>query len=370
MRVGLNVEQLLSASPGGIGRYTARLASLLPVDVVAFCARHGTTDMARVSDELGMDVTALGLPRPLLYDAWHLLGGPPLRFGASALRDLDVVHAPSVATPPSGPYGLVVTVHDVATERFPEAFTKRGRRFHAQGLAAAGHRADALITVSEAAADEVSAVLPSATIHVIHNGVDARMLEPEVVRAELEGVGLLRRPYVLWVGSLEPRKGVDTLVAAMADVVEAGHDDVALVLAGYQGWLHDGVITAEDRARLGDALIELGPVSDQRLTALYAGAELFAFPSRHEGFGLPVLEAMAQGTAVICSDIPALREIAGGHAELVGVGERQAWVEVLSALLDDETRRQRMGTAGHAHAVTFTWERTAAATRAVYDTVV
>src|SRR3954469_23869410 len=153
VRVAINLEQLLFRTPGGVGRYTARLATLLPGlfpddDYQGFVARHRGVDGSSL--DVSMPVRRLALPRPLLYDAWHLLGLPPA-------GDYDVIHAPSVAVPPKGRAALVVTVHDAAPVLFPETFPRRGRRFHAQGLAAAAKRADLVITVSQSAADELSA---------------------------------------------------------------------------------------------------------------------------------------------------------------------------------------------------------------------
>ena len=160
------------------------------------------------------------------------------------------------------------------------------------------------------------------------------------------------RPFVLWVGSLEPRKGVGTLVAAMARLRAAGRSGRPRRPAG-PGRLprlarrRPGA--AADRAALGARLHQLGPVGEEELWSLYAGASLFAFPSRHEGFGLPVLEAMSQGTAVVASDIPAIREVAGGAARLVPPDDVDRWADALEDLLgDDAEPAGRLARAGRA----------------------
>ena len=386
MRVAVNVEQLLHDSPGGIGRYTARLVSLLPTlfpgdEVVAFAARHSTDALRAAAEGAGLagggrGIVSLPLPRPLLYDAWHVLGLPPLIAAGGGLRGVDVVHAPSVAVPPGSRVPLVVTVHDVAPALYPESFSRRGRRFHAQGLAAVARRADLVIAVSEAAADEIvrHSTIPAGRIRVVPNGLDAVEVTEARRRATLARFGLGDAPYVLWVGSLEPRKGVGTLVAAMARLgagAPAGRPPEAprLVLAGYPGWLSDGLIDPGDRAVLGDRLRQLGRVGEADLWGLYAGATVFAFPSRHEGFGLPVLEAMSQRVPVVCSEIPALREVAGDAARFVPPGAVGAWCEALGDLLGDEGARAHLATAGHARSRGFSWDRTVRATHRLYDEV-
>jgi glycosyltransferase involved in cell wall biosynthesis len=120
---------------------------------------------------------------------------------------------------------------------------------------------------------------------------------------------------------------------------------------------------------LGDRVRTVGRVDETELAALYRGADVFVFPSRHEGFGLPVLEAMAQETAVLCADIPALREVAGGAARLLPVDDVAAWSDAIEELLGDDRARSELARAGLAHAQEYSWERCAAATRAVYEEV-
>jgi alpha-1,3-rhamnosyl/mannosyltransferase len=170
---------------------------------------------------------------------------------------------------------------------------------------------------------------------------------------------------VFWIRSLEPRR---TSLLVDAFVRWALHTDLPhrLVLAGPAGWLEDEASVLAPARRLGDRVRVLGRVGDPVLGALYRGADLFAFPSRHEGFGIPVLEAMAQETPVIAADIPALREIAGGAAVLRSPDDLDAWVAALDNLLHDEAELSRLGIAGRARAERYSWARCAEETRAIY----
>lgn len=381
VRVAVNVEQLLYRSPGGVGRYTAAVAGRLPAEVpgtevVAFAARHPHPQVAAALAAAGAggEPVVLPLPRPLLYEAWlgpGLLG--PARLSAR-VRAADVVHAPSAAVPPRGAAPLVVTIHDAAPALFPEAFPRRGLRFHRRGLAAAARRADLVITPSHAAAEEVAAHsgIAADRLRVVPNGVDAPPADPPAAAAVRRRLGLGERPFVLWVGSLEPRKGVGTLVAAAARLAAAGvvgASAAAVVLAGYEGWMQAGLVDDADRRALGAALVEAGRVGEGDLWALYDAATVVAVPSRHEGFGYPVLEAMARGTAVVASDIPALREVAGGAARLVPAGDVAAWAAALGELLADPAAAAQAGRGGRARAGELSLGASLAATAAVYAEV-
>jgi glycosyltransferase involved in cell wall biosynthesis len=369
VRVAVNVEQLLHEAPGGIGRYTAELVRLLPglgVDVTPFTARHPPAQVQAAlaaHDLVGLDPVILPLPAPVLYDAWHLTGlANPVR----RVAPVDLVHAPSPAVPPTGSVPLVVTVHDAAPITMPEAFTRRGVYFHRIGFRAAARRARLVIAVSEFSAEEVAAHTPIRRdrIRVVHNGVDlAAATEADVARVRAR-FGLDDTPYVFWAGTHQPRKNVRVLLDAFVRL----SDEVPhrLVLAGPRGWLADDDDGAVART-LGDRVRLLGPVERADIFPLFAGADLFAFPSRHEGFGIPVLEAMAQGTAVVCSDIPALCEVGGDAARFVAVDDVDGWVEALRNLLGDDAARQALADSGHVRVQLFSWERCARETAAVYQ---
>ncbi|HTT92639.1 MAG TPA: glycosyltransferase family 1 protein [Acidimicrobiales bacterium] len=375
MRVAVNVEQLMLPSPGGVGRYTAKLVSnlvALGVDVHTVVARHtpGEVRSAWAEFDLGSvpEPTVLPLPRAALYDSWHLLDWPAL----SRRAGIDVLHAPSLAVPPKNGKPLVVSVHDAAPWLFPASFPLRGRWFHHAGMRAASRRADRILTGTEAAASELRAhtSLPAERLRVIPYGVDHPHQEPdpEKVWMVLRRYDLDDQPYVLWVGSLEPRKGLGTLLSAAVKLTQRGSSPT-LVLAGYAGWRNEHLITPQDRALLGPALREVGRVGEADLQALYAGASVFAFPSLHEGFGLPVLEAMVAGVPVVASDIPALREVAGDAAVLVPPNNSDAWVEALSRVLESPSLQGELAGAGRRRAAFFSWKRTAEATLAVYEEV-
>ncbi len=280
------------------------------------------------------------------------------------------MHTTSLAVPPRAGIPLVVTVHDAAPILFPDTFSRRGRRFHRQGFAAAAARADAVIAPTGAAADEIASHTSIARdrISVIHHGVDHDVAGDSLVATARADLGLGNDPYVLWVGTFEPRKNVPVLIDAFARAVEAGIPH-QLVLDGSRGWLD-----ADDRVRsacerIASRVVIVGPVAADRLRALYRGADLFVLPSLHEGFGLPVLEAMAQGTAVVCSDLPVLREVAGDAARFVVPGDVDAWCAAIVSLLGDDPGRDAFGAAGLTRASTFTWERSVEQHIGVYRSV-
>ena len=377
VRVAMNLEQLFSPSPGGIGRYTARLAAHLPAtgwEVLGFCALHrpAVTAAALETEGLaGQRLTTLPLPRPALYDAWARLGHPDVAL-FPPLRGADVVFAPSVAVPPRGRKPLVVTVHDAAPHLFPEAFPARGLRFHLAGLEAAARRADLVLTVSESSRCELveHTTISADRIRVVPNGVDATPAPDGEVEAVIRRLGLAGRPYVLWVGSLEPRKNVEALLDLPAALAAAGLPH-RLVLAGPDGWGATArAVRAAAAGGADGALRLLGPVAGADLAALYRGAELFCFPSVHEGFGLPVLEAMAQGTPVLCSRAASLPEVAGAAARYVDDPGPGAWAAATVDLLGDGGALADLASAGPTRAAGFTWAACAAATAGALRDVV
>lgn len=312
------------------------------VDLTGHAAAHRVAPPTPI----GIPVRHSLLPRPILYDAWHRLGRP--RTGV----DADVIWAPAMVVPPTGK-PLVVTVHDLDFLQHPERLSRRGRRFFPRAWRAAVERADRIVVPSNTVASAVveQSIDPS-MVDVVPWGVDSAPATAEACRSVVSRHGLPSR-FVLWVGTAEPRKNLAGLVAAMQAPALA---DVPLVIAGPDGW---GVDRDAVVAPLGRRARVLGPLERAELLAVYALATVFAFPSFDEGFGLPVLEAMAQGVPVVTSRGTATEEAAGGAADLVDPHDVESIAQAIAHLLDDSDRRSKLIEAGRARVAEATWERTA-----------
>jgi glycosyltransferase involved in cell wall biosynthesis len=348
MKVALHVGQLLQPVPGGIGRYVDGLLGTLPdvgVELVTFAAGPPPPDRAIALP----GYVDLGQPHaPWRYELWHRLRRPALPVTS------DVIHAPSLALPPSHGTPLVVTIHDLAFLRHPEVFTRRGVEFHRRGLAIAFREAAVVIAISEFTRGElIRSGFEPERVHVAPMAITVP--EPaadDVLDARVAAAGVTA-PYVLSVGTIEPRKGLDTLAAAVAGL-RRNHPELTLVLAGPTGWLS---VPGLD----GPAVQRLGRVDEGTLDALYRRAIVCALPSRYEGFGLPALEAMARGCPVVASNTTALPEVVGTAGVLVAPGDVSAWSDALTRLIDDEPTRADLAVQGRHRARDFTWATTAQA---------
>jgi len=328
MEAALHVGQLLQPVPGGIGRYVRRLIDALPaagVDVHGFAAGAPAP------------FVDLGWPHgSLRYELWHRFRRPTVRVPG------DVVHATSLAVPPPGRRPLVVTVHDIVFVHQPEVLTARGVAFHRRGLEIARREAAAIVVPTEfGKRDLVEHGFDERRIHVAYHGVD-----PD------DGAGTLERePFILFVGTIEPKKGVDDLLRAFARM-RLDRPELRLVLAGQRGW---GELPDLEQP----GVVELGNVDEARLATLYRTASVLALPSRYEGFGLPVMEAMAHGCPVVVSDAACLPEVVGDTGAVVPVGDVDALTAALASPPDGEPGRARAGE--------FTWARSAEAHRKAYE---
>lgn len=349
--IALHVGQLLQRVPGGIGRYVRELARALDghgVGVLPFAAGPRPPDLP------GDHHVDLGRPGGTLrYELWHRLRRRPVPVGG------DVVHAPSLAVPPTGDVPLVVTVHDVAFLRLPQYFTVRGIRFHERGLRLARDEAAAVVVPSDFVAGElVEEGFDRQRVHVAPHGIELpRERDPADVDAAVEGLGVTP-PFLLFVGTLEPRKGIEALLRAHGRVSHQ-RGDVTLVVVGARGW---GKLPSLDRP----GVARLGAVSDDDLDALYRRAAALAYPSEYEGFGLPVLEAMVRGCPVVTSDATSLPEVVGDAGITVPLGDLDALAGSLLQMVVDADRRRELAAAGRVRAQQFRWDTSLEAHLAAY----
>ena len=369
MRVALGADQLWAVVPGGIGTYVRELAPALAasdnVDLAIWRCR--TTGPGPDPVWLrAFDVMEVPGPIRTLYPQWNLLGRPhlPPRF-----EEVEIVHATGPAGVPPVRRGtaLVVTVHDLAHHRFPDRFPSTWRRLYAAGVRAAVKRAAAIVVPSRATASDLETLVGAdpARIHVtpLAAALSPTTEDPQEVRRRL-GVSA---PYLLFVGSLEPRKNVVQLVRAYRQIApEVPH---MLVLAGPDGWRVEDL--DEELAREGPGVVlRTGWVAETDLDALYRGADVFAYPSSFEGFGLPVLEAMARGVPVVTAETPALRELTDDAAIRVEPDDVAGLADALVGVLTDPHLTGDLSARGYARARSYSWAATARATLAAYRSAI
>lgn len=365
LRVAITLEQCWHRVPGGSATSILDLVRALDrrpnLDMVGVSARHG--DLAAERFRPAVPVRALRLPRPLLYESWHLLRRPPVQ---AATGPVDVIHATAVATPPkSAP--LVVTIHDLAFLADATQATRHGNRFFRRGLELTRRDADLVLCPSQATIAEcVAAGIEPPRLRLVPWGVEAVAVTAEQRSEVLRRYGI-ERPYVLFCGTLEPRKNLAGLVEAFATVARP-HGNLDLVLVGPDGWNED-LGARIDRAGLAGRARPLGFVAEADKHALYAGAAVFCYPSLREGFGLPLLEAMAQGTPVVTSAGTATEEVAGDAALLIDPRQPAAIADALERVLGDPALAEDLAERGRRRAGAFTWERAAELTAAVYREV-
>jgi glycosyltransferase involved in cell wall biosynthesis len=339
----------------GIGRYTAALLDQLAtrsdvdITVTAFTAR-GQFALRRVVPR-GVRVRGGPIPARALRAWWRRHDWPPTEMLAA---DADVVHAPNFVLPPSRHAAGVVTVHDLAFMDRPDELA--AQQWDLPELVRSSvARAQVVCTPSSAVAEQVEQKLgvDPDRIVVTPLGVDPQWLRAAPLNGTRRAELRLPERYLLFVGATQPRKGLDVLLAAYA----AQPSLPPLVLAGPAGWGPPPPDSPQVHS--------IGYLGDAELRSVVAGAAALVLPSRDEGFGLPVLEAMATGVPVVCSNVPALREVTSGLATLVPPGDVATLAAALSTV-DDAGADPAGATTRRAHAARYTWEACADATVAAY----
>ena len=297
------------------------------------------------------------IPFPRLWThlrlSWEMGRHPP-----------DLLFVPAHVLPPIRPRRSLVTVHDLGYRHFPQAHRPLDRLYLDLSTRWNAHAATRLLADSEATkADLIGEYgTPASKITVVYPGRDEslrRVEDPAAVSAVKSKYGIAG-DYVLYVGTLHPRKNLLRLIEAFAMLNSGfGIGDSGLVIAGRKGWLYDEIFDRVKSLGLTDRVILTGYVAEADLPALLSGARLFAFPSLHEGFGFPVLEAMSCGVPVVCSNSSSLPEVAGDAALLIDPLDTTALAAALARLLADESLRVSLVARGYEQARRFSWERAA-----------
>ena len=362
LRIGFDGRTLTSPA-AGVRRYASQLLKALsalgePMQLVIL-GGAATADVPAGCERVGEP------PHPPTNAGWSIVGLP----WAARRSRVDVLHAPAYTGPFWSAMPVVLTIHDVSYARHPEWFPYRR-----DGLRRAFYRrcalsAAAVITDSAFSAAEIRAAygIQRERITVVPLGVES----PAMHAAGSSGQALpsrVRTPFLLHVGDLHERRNLQTVVSALK-IARQSHQEMAsvsLVLAGVDRGVGDALRDQAAREGLGDAVIVLGTVPEPQLWAMYRCAAALVYPSRYEGFGLPVLEAMSCGTPVIASEAASIPEVVGDAGILVDPVDVAGWSSALIRVLTDSGLQERLRRAGRERAAAFSWTRTAQATLDVY----
>ena len=356
LRVGLD-GRAFSSPAAGVRRYVNALVPALsaltvPLELVM---------LGGAAADLPAGVAHEPAPRhPPTNLGWMLVGLPI----AARRARVDLLHAPAYTAPVGIRTPVVVTIHDVSYERHPEWYPYRRDRLRRAFYRASARGATRVVTDSAFSASEIHAAyaIPLDRIDVVPLGVVPRFDRGAPVASGIAP------PFVLHVGDLHQRRNLTVIVDAVLALRRRGGATagLTLALAGVDRGLVDTLQARAAAAGAPEAVSVLGVVSDARLDALYRDAVALVYPSLYEGFGLPVLEAMARGTAVIASRASSIPEVLGDAGILVEPADVDGWTSGLRAIIDEPARRAALVAAGTARAAAFTWARTAQATFEVY----
>ena len=364
MLIGIDASRALRARRTGTENYSLQLIRHL----LALGSEHTFRlycDRVPPDGVFGSEATPelRVMPFPRLWThvrlSWEMVRQPP-----------DVLFVPAHVLPLHHPRRSVVTIHDLGYLHYPQAHTRWQRAYLRWSTGWNAHQSAHLLLDSETTKADLAARhrVPPEKMTVVYPGWD-ETLHPLAGAAALEDVRArygLDRPYILHVGTLQPRKNLVRLVEAFARMRDT---NLQLVLAGKKGWLAEPIFRKVEELRLGDAVRFPGYVEDADLSALLSGAVCFAFPSLYEGFGFPVLEAQACGTPVVASNISSVPEVAGDAALFVDPHDTEALAAALARVLHDEALRADLIEEGFANVQRFSWRRCAEQTLAVLERV-
>ncbi len=377
MHIGINAHLLAFSGnyrQAGLSRYIDELLFKLPEaapDLRFTGYVGGTYPMGGISaglpSNLALSRSRLPTDRAVVRIAWEQTALPV----AAMQSRLDLLHCPVNVRPVLAPCPTVITVHDLIFLRTPGSHHP-AKKFYLSAMTGWSARRSAhVVAVSEATRKDVIELLAvdPRRVTTVHNGVGEEFKPvAEQQRLEFRRKKGIDGRVVLYVGTLEPRKNLPTLLRAFKQVAgEPDMSDVSLLIGGSKGWYYSEIFATAERLGLDPGRVRfLGRVPDEELPLWYNIATVFAYPSLYEGFGLPALEAMACGTPVLASDASALPEVIGDAGLLLDPSDEGAWAEGMRLLLADGGRRAALSRLGIEQAKRFSWRSSAQETAAVY----
>ncbi|MGB3714901.1 MAG: glycosyltransferase family 1 protein [Candidatus Promineifilaceae bacterium] len=369
MKVGID-SRLPYYQMGGISQYVLYLLhALAEIDRdSSYTVYHSRKDPKSYLPEV-----ALNFKRRKLYTPSHhrlerwALGAELL------LQNLDLFHSPDFIPPAFGARKRIITVHDLNFVHYPEFLTTESRRYYLDQIEWAVGEANHIIADSNSTRKDLVDILGVSeeivtTVYLAANPIYHGTRTPDEIETVLKRYEL-PEGFLIFVGTISPRKNVHLLLTAYENLLTASRVDVPLVLVGARGWLSKDILQEIDKQSIRSHVRHLDSVTDHELSCLYTAAGVLALPSYYEGFGLPALEAMHCGCPVISSNRGSLPEIVGEAGPLLEPDDVDSWIESIGLILADYSLRKRMKSTGYLQAEKFTWRRTAEETLEIYRQV-
>jgi len=380
VRIGIDYTAAVRQG-GGIGRYTRNLVrALSELDGENAYTLFVAGGWGK-GDGLGPWPGNFRIRTVPLSDRWMHLLWQRLRLPLpvqAITGSLDLFHSPDFVLPPTGRTPALLTIHDLSFLRVPECYVPAFRRYLEGAVTRAAGRADHILADSESTRQDLIELMNvrHERVTVLYPGVESRfrpIYAPDVLNPVRERYALPDR-FVLGLSTLQPRKNFPGLVEGFRQLLRARGQEPAvgglqLVIAGGRGWMVEEIHAAVSEAEMEECVHLTGFVDDDDLPALYNLAAAFAFPTWYEGFGLPVLEAMACGTPVVCANNSSLPEVVGQAALLVDAGDPGALAEALFCVLAQADLRAQMAAAGPEQAMRFAWSAAARQLLGVYESL-
>ncbi len=369
MRIGIDVTAL-PTQLFGAGNYIVNLTrTLIRVDPTHDYFVFSKPQQVELFAGRGYaQVVQVSLPTRIHRIAWEQTGFPWL----IRKYQLDVVHSPHYTLPVFAPCAKVVTFHDMTFFLHPEVHLLYKEIFFRGIIPLSARRADALIAISQNTRTDIMRILPvnPKKLFTIPIGIEPIFCPATPAKqSEILRKYDLPADFILYVGNLEPRKNLPRLLRAFATLVRRGLPH-SLVLVGSRGWMDEEIFATLRELNLGHRVYLPGYIPQADLPIFYSAASVFVYASRYEGFGLPVLEAMACGAPVITSNVASMPEIAGDAGILINPDREEELTDAIARVLTDADLAARLSRAGLERARGFSWERAAKETLAVYDYVV
>jgi glycosyltransferase involved in cell wall biosynthesis len=366
MKISIDIQPAVSQK-AGIGRYASELVAHLPkrddLDFELFYFDFkGKGRPPKAPNCTFRRYTAL--PGMLFQQAWKRIGWP--RFDSLA-RDADLYHFTNFIIPPlSANKRAVTSIHDISFILHPEFAEKKNLDYLSKRIRATCERADAVITISKQSARDLNERLgvPQEKIHPIYLGISPLFTpsQPDEIKETRRNLAL-EKPFILMVGTFEPRKNVPFAV----DIFERMESfDGDLVIVGQKGWKNESIFQRIKASPCASRIKTFTALPDKHLVALYSAAEFFLMTSLYEGFGFPPLEAMSCGTPVLTSAGGSLSEVCGEAAEVIDSADPELWLDKAQSLLHDSELRNDLIEKGLSHVKKYTWQNTAEGHVATY----